>query len=315
MKIKLLLFIVLAFETFADDYFFYHFRDRIELTPFKSVAVVILKESEVERANVEFSYFVEKINLFKPSSSDNEVFLILSINDSKKDMLFDYLGRKYEKRYGFGFKGRDNVIHYPTGEVIVKFKDDVSLSSVEQLARLFKVQNKGKLSEFQSTYLFRVTDETRDNVFEVSSKFSVTQFVEFAQPNFIRYGMLLDVPTVHNHLQYIPDDSLINFMWHINNTGNNIPEGIQGIPGCDMRMFEAWNVTTGNPNVIIAITDTGIDTNHVDLIPNLTDRRLWYDAVDNDQKPYDEYYHGTGVSGCSSAKGDNQIGTAGIAYN
>jgi subtilisin-like proprotein convertase family protein len=65
---------------------------------------------------------------------------------------------------------------------------------------------------------------------------------------------------------------------------------------------------------MIAIVDTGVDTNHYDLRGNLCDRSLWYDAYDNNQRPYDQYYHGTGVSGCSNAIGNNDTGTVGVAY-
>lgn len=314
MRLKIILIIILSPVVLSDNYFFYYFDSLVIMTPVNNSFMLKIKEHEVERLRNEISVYAHRIDVFK-TKFPSDVYLILQAADDKKNIMSDYLSRNHRGKHIAGFRGSDNVIHFPTGEVIVKFKQNVSLSSIRELCRLFKVHEKVKLDEFSQTYVFEPDEETSDNVFEISSKFSLTQFAEFSQPNFIRSGMLLELSSFHQHKSYIPDDSLIHYMWHLNNTGSNIPEGIQGIPGCDMRMFEAWNITRGNPNVIIAITDTGIDTNHVDLIPNLTDRRLWYDAIDNDQQPYDEYYHGTGVSGCSSAKGDNQIGTAGIAYN
>ncbi|HRF66016.1 MAG TPA: S8 family serine peptidase [Ignavibacteria bacterium] len=231
---------------------------------------------------------------------------------------------------GACYKYNDKVLHFSLGEVIVKFKKGVSKFDIDNLNRLFKTTILEKIEGFENTYLVLIDRNGTDDVFDLSNKYAVTQFVEFAHPNFLRTEMLLEVEnndhqkhkekTSKTHQQnltrsFIPNDTLNTKMWNLNNTGNNIPLGVTGTPGCDMKMFEAWNITSGNPNVMIAIVDTGIDTNHTDLRPNLCNRDFWYDAYDNDQKPYDEYYHGTGVSGIPSAVGNNIAGNAGIAYS
>ena len=215
---------------------------------------------------------------------------------------------------GMCFTYNDKVLHFTTDEVIVKFKSNVSGFAIQNLNRLYNTKIIEQINSFENTYLISLNPNSIDNVFEVSGKYSITQFVEFAQPNFIRVGMLLaeEFETVP---PYVPNDTMIPNMWHIRNTGNNIPDSVLGTPGCDMNMIKAWDITTGNPNVLIAIVDTGIDTNHTDLRDNLCDRTLWYDAYDNDQKPYDEHYHGTGVSGTALAVGNNIQGTAGVAFN
>ncbi|MEO8513325.1 MAG: S8 family serine peptidase [Ignavibacteria bacterium] len=223
------------------------------------------------------------------------------------------------------YRYNDKVLHFSTGEIIVKFKKNVSAKDITNLNRLFGSAVIEQVSSFENTYLISIDPNSSDDVFDLSNRFALTQFVEFAHPNFLRTGMLLEGPkhTTENNVSsgssstntaFTPNDTLIPRMWNIRNTGTNIPENVIGIPGCDMNMIAAWDVTSGNPNVMISIVDTGIDTNHTDLRPNLTNRSLWYDAYDNDQKPWDEYYHGTGVSGICSAVGNNIAGNAGIAY-
>ncbi|TET22283.1 MAG: peptidase S8 [Candidatus Stahlbacteria bacterium] len=73
----------------------------------------------------------------------------------------------------------------------------------------------------------------------------------------------------------------------------------------------AWNLTTAE-GVVIAILDTGADTDHEDLQANLVPG---YNFVDDTSDIEDDYGHGTHVSGIAAAKIDNSKGIAGIAGN
>jgi thermitase len=74
----------------------------------------------------------------------------------------------------------------------------------------------------------------------------------------------------------------------------------------------AWNKQRGNPNVVIAIIDTGVDIQHPDLAAKLTSG---YDFVDNDNDPDDADGHGTHCAGIAAGIGNNGIGIAGLALN
>ena len=73
----------------------------------------------------------------------------------------------------------------------------------------------------------------------------------------------------------------------------------------------AWNITTGDPTVLVAVIDTGIDYNHPDLIANYVP--LGYDWVNNDMDPMDDKGHGTHCAGIIAAGLNNGIGIAGLA--
>jgi len=76
-----------------------------------------------------------------------------------------------------------------------------------------------------------------------------------------------------------------------------------------LNLFEAWNYTIGDPNVVIAVLDTGIASNH----PEFANKILpGYDFFNKDDDPTDDHGHGTHVAGTSVALIDNGIGTAGV---
>jgi parallel beta-helix repeat protein len=73
----------------------------------------------------------------------------------------------------------------------------------------------------------------------------------------------------------------------------------------------AWNITTGDPSVLVAVIDTGIDWDHPDLAANYV--ALGYDWVNNDPDPMDDHGHGTHCAGVIAAIINNNIGIAGLA--
>lgn len=81
----------------------------------------------------------------------------------------------------------------------------------------------------------------------------------------------------------------------------------------EIRAEAAWDVTAGDPQVTIAIIDTGVDLAHPDLQPNI-DTRGMRNFVEPGQPPDDDFGHGTHVAGIAAAVGDNAQGSAGVAY-
>ncbi|MBT9587340.1 S8 family serine peptidase [bacterium] len=94
--------------------------------------------------------------------------------------------------------------------------------------------------------------------------------------------------------------------WALDNQGQE-----WGKPDADLDAPEAWAMTTGSREPIIAVMDTGIDTNHPALAGNLwsnpEDGTHGYNAIDGSHDPMDRDSHGTHCSGIIAANGSQGV--------
>lgn len=105
----------------------------------------------------------------------------------------------------------------------------------------------------------------------------------------------------------IPNDSSFPAQWHLRNTGQ-----AGGTVGADVRATDAWDLTTGSSAILVAVLDTGIDTDHPEFVGRIDPDG--YDFVNNDNDPEADHPHGTRVSGVLGANGNNNFAVAGMDW-
>ena len=81
-----------------------------------------------------------------------------------------------------------------------------------------------------------------------------------------------------------------------------------------LDLARAWKMQTGQPNIVVAIIDTGVDYNHPDLAGNILPGKNFSLGQETDD-PMDDNGHGTHVAGTIGALGNNGFGVAGMSWN
>ena len=70
----------------------------------------------------------------------------------------------------------------------------------------------------------------------------------------------------------------------------------------------AWDITTGSPNAVVAVVDTGVESTHPDLSRNILP------GTNCTTESGTPLAHGTHVAGIAAAIGNNGVGIAGISW-
>lgn len=192
--------------------------------------------------------------------------------------------------------------YFLTDEILVRWQADAEPERVADLERAHRLERSGSLAYAHNPgVVYRVPRGSSLAILPTARALFESGLAEFAQPDFslvrVAYGT--------------PSDPLFSSQWHLHNTGQGGAK-----VDADVDAPEAWDLVTGNPALVAAIVDTGIELGHPDLtiVQGI-------DVLDNDNDPgpddglFSTENHGTSVGGVCAGQGNNGEGITGIAQN
>jgi subtilisin family serine protease len=247
-------------------------------------------------------------------------------------LLLAFASSVFATRSAVSQSGQDSTKpRYAAGQILVKLRAEARPSALEvqtsdasQLAEMILPETgaradslDGNADQESGLYVVQLAEDV--SVDEALRRAASDPRVAYAEPDYLITTMVT------------PNDSLFNEMWGLSNSG--VPFGKAG---ADIGATNAWDLTTGSEDVVVAITDTGSDLTHPDLAANawVNSREIPGNSVDDDangliddingwnflgnnnqlvEDPFTDL-HGTHVAGTIGAVGNNGVGTTGVAW-
>ncbi|MBS1518735.1 MAG: S8 family serine peptidase [Bacteroidetes bacterium] len=321
MKSKLLLFLLtltLPQISLSADYYYYK-GSRIQLNQRYDKAAVVFNNdlSDIEAQSILLP-LLSSGDALKRSFPD---LYLISFSQMRSASEIDLISEKLKYNSNIKFVtpvyygSSKSVTQIPYDRIIVKLLNSQDREKLD----ILNLRNGCYISgEFKkgNGFILKSLSGNPKNALDLSEVYFRTGLFEYCEPDFVypEKCLLLSVPND----QYYPQQ------WNLNNTGQLIQTGssflfygdrptVNGIPGSDMHVEQAWDFTTGSPSVKIGVIDSGIDSVHEDfqapghLLPG-------YDAFMNvNSSTVDYFNHGTSTAGIIGAVRNNSIGIAGIA--
>ncbi len=181
----------------------------------------------------------------------------------------------------------------------VKLKSPADLPFLQKQAQEFGFRIGEKRDS--DIYFCKVNKTSAGNSFEIAARLQSLRRFAFAEPDFIYTCK----PSTA--------DPFYSWQWFLNNTGSAVQ--YSGTPGADMKVAQAWGITTGVSTIRVAVLDcfgSAAQFTHPDITFAAT-----YDATGTGfvSSGFTGDAHGICCAGIIRATANNNLGGAGIAYN
>ncbi|WP_276355963.1 S8 family peptidase [Cohnella caldifontis] len=186
-------------------------------------------------------------------------------------------------------KGSDNAnaSHYAIDEAVVKFRRPLTAKELLQIRKDLDVNIVRQTGQI---YVFRSRKHQMQHMQSYFRKWNPI----YAEPHYLYLTNETDGET--DAQVVVPNDTLYSqYQW-------NLPQ---------IETEQGWNLNKGSQDVVVAVVDTGVQSDHPDLKGRLV---KGYNVVDPSSPPEDDVGHGTHVAGIIAAQVNNDEGVAGLTW-
>lgn len=174
-----------------------------------------------------------------------------------------------------------------TDEISVQFGEEIKQDDIGRLVKELGLELLRSLPYSPRTVVLRAPGGAGFEVLEVCERLAARDDVDFAEPNMV-------TTAVDDHT---PNDFLFGSQPHLP----------------IIQAEDAWDITQGSDDIIIAVVDSGCDIDHPDFVASgFTKLYKPFDFTGMDSDPTSGS-HGTKSCGIATAVADNSEGVSGVA--
>lgn len=285
--ISILILLAVSIIINADtNYYYDSFNNKIQLNvKYKNyLSYDIKQEEKVKNILEKFNIEIKEWRKYKNTK-------ILKLNKDINKEINEQLNKNDITTYKYFGKN-------DTWPVIIMNKGVLSLNSGYDINKLSKEFDFIIISYIKAIDIYIIS---KSNILSLLNELKESNIAKISQPDFL----------IPHEKRFIPNDEYFPNQWHLSDIGN-----MSGVnENANISATDAWDIEMGNPDIVIAIVDDGMDINHPDLSSKIIAK---HDFLGNDEdvgnsgnSNDDAAIHGTACAGVSAAIGDNNEGTIG----
>jgi subtilisin family serine protease len=204
------------------------------------------------------------------------------------------------------------LLHVVYREIVIRFAHATSQKRRQQILKKegFELRRANPFIPDQMVVYDPQRKHLGEELVEVSNRWMELEEVVFSTPNFVSQFVRQVPPSIR------PEE------WHLKNSGSGGAKA-----GEDVNVRAAWKETKGDPQIVVAVLDDGVDLEHPNLAGNIAEGgRDFFVPADNPEHlnprpkkftfPFDQMagndIHGTPCAGIIAAAGKKK-GSVGVA--
>ena len=282
-----------------DEVFYYYFDQRIPLQERHDLIFIRFRDELSQEHFLSDRHITTYFTAWTPrkEATSSHSSIISVIQSTNGEFAEDFIVSLSEREdinyvsYILDYQGRFSAADHFFS---VKLKKNSDLTNLQVLTKKYGCDLIREELSGENIYFVQVRKTAEQTAIQLSDTFYETGLFEFASPAFIAFDALAS------------NDPFYNYQWGLSGSG---PLGTTGTP---INITQAWSITEGSSDVIVAVLDDGVELNH----PDLTNRLVTgYEYQNNTAGApvYSTEYHGTAVAGIIGASKDNSIGISGVA--